>query len=69
MVKIQVTGEKTFDWLEAKYRKESSTSKCRAQDTFYKDCFRGTNVGKDTYNVEKFAAISTSGIPQNTFSK
>ena len=51
MVKIKVTAEKTFEWIEAKYQKGSYPSKCRAQETFSEDCFVGTSVEEPFYSV------------------
>ena len=44
MVKIQVTGENTLDWLEARHHQAPTGSKCLYQETFYKDCFHGNTV-------------------------
>ena len=49
MVKIRVTGETTFEWMEAK--KQDVTTKCKAQETFTAECFVGTSVQKSSYNV------------------
>ena len=60
MVKIAVTGETTFDWIDAKYHKPSATSSCRYQDTFSESCFHGKSVSKGQYNVQ-LVASSGSG--------
>ena len=51
MVKIQVTGESTFDWMEAKYQKGNTPAKCTVQETFSEDCFFGTSVEEPFYSV------------------
>ena len=60
MVKIRVTGERTFVWMDAKYEKVPSTYSfyCRSQQTFSKYCFEGTSVGSTKYSVE-LAAVGT----------
>ena len=43
MVKIRVTGEYTFDWLEAKYIADYP-EECGKQSTFHEGCFfKGNN--------------------------
>ena len=61
MVKIQVTGETTFDWIEAKYHRPSSDSTCKSQLTFDLACFHGTSMPETSYNVV-LVAEKTSGI-------
>ena len=53
MVKIRVTGQITFDWMEAKYQKLAQlTANCKAQGTFTAECFVGTSVKEQQqYNV------------------
>ena len=64
MVKIQVTGETTFKWIDAKYHTPSSDSTCRSQLTFDVDCFYGTSMSEKRYTVvllaEKISGIQTS---------
>ena len=59
MVKIAVTGETTFDWIDAKYHKPSATSSCRYQDTFSESCFHGKSVSKGQYNVQLVASLGS----------
>ena len=57
MVKIRVTGEKTFDWLEARYI-EKYPEECGKQSTFHEGCFlQGTPVEQHQYDVELVAKI------------
>lgn len=51
MVKIRVTGETTFDWIEAKYQKGIYPTNCKAQETFTEECFVGTSVEESFYSV------------------
>ena len=64
MVKIEVTGETTFKWIEAKYHIPSSDSTCKIQLTFDLDCFHGTSMSEKRYNVvlfaDKMSGIQTS---------
>lgn len=64
MVKIKVTGETTFEWIEAKYHKPSSDSTCKTQLSFDIDCFHGTPMSVKSYNVvllaEKISGIQIS---------
>ena len=56
MVKIRVTGETTFDWIEAKYVVEGNyPTVCKAQETFTEECFVGTSVKEPNYSVELVA--------------
>ena len=59
MVKIAVTGDTTFDWIDAKYHKPSATSSCRDQDTFSESCFHGKSVSKRQYNVQLVASLGS----------
>ena len=59
MVKIRVTGETTFDWIEAKYY-QNFPSTCMIASTFNEVCFQGTSVTQTNYNV--LLAASHRGI-------
>ena len=61
MVKIKVSGETTFDWIEAKYHRPSSDSTCKSQLTFDLACFHGTSMPEKSYNVV-LVAEKISGI-------
>ena len=50
MVKIRITGETTFVWIEAKYTANYPTN-CKAQETFTVECFVGTSVDESQYSV------------------
>ena len=56
MVKIAVTGETTFDWIDAKYHELAATSSCRDQVTFSESCFHGSSVSKEQYDVQLVAS-------------
>ena len=60
MVKIAVTGDATFDWIDAKYHEPAATSSCRDQVTFSESCFHGSSVSKGQYDVH-LVASSGSG--------
>ena len=64
MVKIKVTGETKFDWIEAKYHRPSSDSTCKSQSTFDLACFYGSSMPETSYNVvllaEKISGIQIS---------
>ena len=60
MVKIAVTGETTFDWIDAKYHDPSATSSCRDQETFSESCFHGSSVSQGNYDIQ-LVASSGSG--------
>ena len=55
MAKIFVTGETSFDWMEAKYSQPSSDSNCRHQLTFTKECYHGNSMNESAYNVQLIA--------------
>lgn len=61
MVKIRVTGETTFDWLEAKYHR-NFPSECGDPSTFNEHCFTGTSVNQDKYDLNLKAALQQEGI-------
>ena len=56
MVKIRVTGEKTFDWIDATYN-EDYPKDCAKQMTFLESCFEGPKVTKNNYNVVLVARL------------
>ena len=67
MVKIRVTGKDTFDWLEARYKKGYS-EECGKQSTFNENCFQGTSIGQDKYDVDLVATVAEwKGITQGYF--
>ena len=39
MVKLKVTGEKSYDWIETKYNKEGEYDKSKCEDSFSEECF------------------------------
>ena len=59
MVKILVTGEHTFVWMDAKSRTDHSVD-CEATLTFSEDCFEGSSTEEAHYNVQ-LAAVAKSG--------
>ena len=73
MVKIAVTGETTFNWIDAKYHELAATYNCRDQVTFSESCFHGSSVSKEHYDVQlvasygklpcQFIINSFNGIP------
>ena len=71
MVKIRVTGESTFDWIEAKYHKDRANypAKCKEQATFSEDCFDGTFVEEINYNVDLVAIPQENGKRKREISK
>ena len=60
MMKIEVTGETTFNWIDAKYHAVSATSSCRDQETFSESCFHGSSVSQGNYDIQ-LVASSGSG--------
>ena len=58
MVKILVTGESSFDWIEAKYvREDSADSSCLSQSTFTEECYQGSANSYPAYNVQLMAVL------------
>ena len=53
MIKIFVTGETSYDWIEAKYSNlDWIDSNCRLQSTFTEDCYQGPRkTNQDYYHV------------------
>ena len=61
MVKARVTGEVTFQWMDAKYdRIVDADPKCKTDSTFYEGCFKGSSVSQEEYNV-RIDAVPGSG--------
>ena len=72
MVKIRVTGETTFDWIEAKYvypNYPNYPSNCKAQETFTEECFVGNSVKEPNYSVELVAKRQESKQIEQEISK
>ena len=71
MVKIRVTGESTFDWIEAKYHKDRANypAHCKEQATFSEDCFDGTLVEQINYDVDLVAIPQENGKRKREISK
>ena len=61
MVKIRVTGEKTFDWISATFY-ENFPKYCEATSTFNQSCFQGTSANQEQYNVKLTAVRRPAGI-------
>ena len=57
MVKIRVTGEKTFDWIDAKFIGIETDPKCGEQSTFHEGCFVGRSLERDKYDLDLVATI------------
>ena len=53
MIKIFVTGETSYDWIEAKYSNlDWIDSNCRFQSTFTEDSYQGPRkTNQDYYHV------------------
>ena len=71
MVKIRVTGEATFDWIEAKYHKDRANypAECKNQASFSEDCFDGTLVQELFYNAEIVAVPQENKRKRRELSK
>ena len=39
MVKLKVTGENSYDWMETKYNKDGEYDKSKCVDSFSEECF------------------------------
>merc|ERR1712079_654790 len=50
MIKIKVTGPKTYKWLGTKHLEEPNKL-CLKEKTFTTGCFKGEDKGKDEYHV------------------
>ena len=48
MVKLNVTGTHTFQWIATKYKRTYPNT---CVENFTEACFEGTNNGKDAYTV------------------
>ena len=69
MVKIRITGSKTFEFLEARSRIHDILYRifpipfdthCKKPKTFTIDCYWGVPGLEDTYKVSKLVAVSRS---------
>ena len=62
MVRIRVTGETTFDWIDAKY-KDGPSANCKVEETFNEECYIGQAVlYQNHYDVELSAIIKGSNF-------
>ena len=61
MVKIRVTGETTFDWIDAKYKGNPVTT-CQAQATFTEKCFEGLSREQDYYDLSLSAIENGNNV-------
>ena len=61
MVKLKVTGENSYDWMETKYNKDGEYDKSKCADSFSEECFvqYGLNLGwaqpGDVYKIDLYA--------------
>ena len=61
MVKLKVTGENSYDWMETKYNKDGVYDKSKCADSFSEECFvqYGLNLGweqpGDIYKIDLYA--------------
>ena len=68
MVKIRVTGETTFEWIEARVQRRNYPSHCKAQETFTVECWNdgstengyGTIFDESRYSVVLVAKLQES---------
>ena len=68
MVKIRVTGETTFEWMEAIYNK-NYPEKCGKQSEFDESCFQGVSVEQDKYDLTIKAMRRNKGRFDTTINK
>ena len=55
MVKLKVTGSKTFEWIATKHNRDGNYDEsCLAE--FSESCFVGTDSNEDQYKVELVAS-------------
>lgn len=57
MVRLNITGANTFDWIATKYIRDGSYNN-NCTKNFEMSCFVGTSATKDQYTV-KLVAIFT----------
>ena len=71
MVKIHVTGVSTFDWIAAilHYDVGNYPEKCKNQESFSEDCFKGRSIGETYYNVHLVAKPQESKRKKRTISR
>ena len=55
MVLIQVTGERTFDWIASRKIHLTYDSKCDSKEDFTSECFEGEEESKDDYDLKLVA--------------
>ena len=56
MVKIEITGVSSYNWLETRYSTTYTTA-CTAQTTFVESCFSGTSPTTNSYPVDLVAEL------------
>ena len=57
MVKIEITGVSSYNWLETRYSTTYTTA-CTAQTTFDESCFSGTSATQNFYPVDLDAGVA-----------
>ena len=59
MVKLRLTGPKSYDWISAKYRNpETYPQSCASMSSFSESCFIGENTSETNYQVQLVATAS-----------
>ena len=57
MIKLRVTGPKSYDWISAKYRRKGSYPQS-CLSSFSESCFVGENTNETNYQVQLVATSS-----------
>ena len=55
MVLIQVTGERSFEWISAREIHLRHDSKCDSQEDFTFECFEGEEESREDYDLKLVA--------------
>ena len=50
MVKLRLTGENTFDWIQSKFQQDGSYNES-CLTSFIESCFEGIDVPEDRYEI------------------
>ena len=59
IVKLRVTGPKSYDWISAKYRNPGTyPQSCASMSSFSESCFIGENTSETNYQVKLVATAS-----------
>ena len=65
MIKLNIVGSNTFDWIETKYNRDGNYSQAFLKlcvETFSESCFVGVSTNEDYYKLEIATELQGGGF-------